>query len=318
MKILVGENNIVQRIITGSIEFDVDFNGFNFTKIDNLYCQPIDENTVKIYDFLESNLPKYYTNCCYTYDESKPNEMTFIDDEISNYTIVNEFKIILMTKNDKIFNKIKYIYYDQYDNMYDLSMVKNYIVNLDLTDNTIIEYEYNGKKYTINELLHIVDINKLFYQTCYNKKIELENTIEFDCTSISTFEMFGEIEDYWPKENEKLNLDGTISIVIPNKFKLGATINKNIIDADGIDNVEVSITLYYDDVIYSGADGISWFVPVLGIDGNQIDMVEITLINGQTTINWSIDKKGIYSFRMDLVRPNPKASIPDNIEIIAK
>ena len=321
MRILV-KNNIVYCIIEKSIEFDVNIKSQSFTKIDGKYHTNLIESEVEIYDYLEDNLPKNYCNLCFTYNEADPNNMTIIEDRELDVLHVSKSK--LLEGNNKLYEKIKYNnYYDEYNNKYDTSIqFSHYLQSLNLSDvsNNPSMYTYENEEYTINELLHMQTIKNQFYSICEQKKNELDMVIEVDNTSVSILEMFGEIEDYWPKENEKLNLDGTISNLnfIPNKFRLGAIVDKNTIDADGIDNVEVTITLYYDDVIYTAADGITWYVPILGIDDNQIDMVEIVLINGQSVINWSIDKKGIYSFRLDLVRPKPKASIPENIEIIAK
>ena len=238
--------------------------------------------------------------------------------------LIAELKKNKIGENDtEYFNKIKYdCFVDENDNIYETSQeFYDFIKSNELKirnniNNSQIQYSFDNKHYTANQLLKNIKVIENFYQTCDAKRTEVVNAINnlSDLNDIYNFD----ISSYWPSENQKLNLDGTISNVIINKFHLEVSADKEIIDADGSDSVTVNFSLYYDEDIYLGADDVTWYVPILNIDGNQEDLVEITLNNGEGNIVWNSSKKGIFSFRMDLIRPIPKALMPNNIEIIAK
>jgi len=317
MKILV-KDNIVLCVVKNSFEiFD------KYSMIDGVIYNNIDaSDNIIDYDYLVENMPVFYNNQCYSYDDNDPTSMTLILEKEND--VVELYKNKYLFENDTLYNKCRISnYYDDNDIIYDTTDKFRYFIDQNIeilknnTNNNSIIYTYDNKNYTTKELLKQHTIINKFHFVCYDKKIEIMNLIN-NLSSIFDLESFPAISDLWPAENQKLNLDGTISDIVENKFKLVSSVNKNIIDADGVDEVNLTLVLEYNGDVYTAADGLIWYVPVLGIDGNQIDLVEAVLNSGVINITWSTNTKGIYSFRLDLVRPIPKASLPENIEVIAK
>jgi hypothetical protein len=101
-------------------------------------------------------------------------------------------------------------------------------------------------------------------------------------------------------------------------YRITCNTDKEIISADGQDYVTANVTLYKNDVINNDFDNISWFIPIIGIDGAQKDLLEFILTDGQGSATWSTTNKGIYTVRLDMIRPKTKARLASNVEVIAK
>jgi len=281
-----------------------------------------------IYDVDESVIPDFYLNGYFYFDSTATESPFSIIPEKENQLVEYFNNQLNLSINLELYHENKYnkSYIDANDNLYDTSQeFYNYICDHKLEiennlNNDLPQYIYKTKLYTGIQLLNYLDKIEEYYEICDNKYNEIRDYIFNTRNSYATLNSVTEsdIINKWPQSNQKLNIDGTISEIRENKFTLDISVSKSIISLSSSETTDITFTLLYDNVIYDGADGISWFVPVINIDGNQADLLEIILNNGMGTINWTIDKKGIYTFRMDLVRPKPLAKLPNNIEIIVK
>lgn len=110
----------------------------------------------------------------------------------------------------------------------------------------------------------------------------------------------------------------TDSFFTPINYELKISADKTNIAADGSDTVTVTGQIYYDGVLSSNFDGQAMYIPVVGIDGVQHDLLKVSFSGGETTVTWNTTKKGIYTVRLDLVRPETNIDLQSNIEIIAE
>jgi len=107
-------------------------------------------------------------------------------------------------------------------------------------------------------------------------------------------------------------------LVEEDEYLLEIAADKTVIVADGQDKAVCTCTLYKNGEVCSEFDGVEWFVPIIDITGVQADLIELTLQEGQATYEFSTTRPGIYTVRLDLIRPQTRAKLADNIEIIAK
>ena len=105
--------------------------------------------------------------------------------------------------------------------------------------------------------------------------------------------------------------------VIP-PLTMSATLNKTIITADNTDTLVATVQLKRGEELTSEKDGTTWYVPVLGIDGVQYDLLKFVVTNGEATASWTTSRKGIYTVRIDMIRPKTTLTLPENIEVIAE
>ena len=99
---------------------------------------------------------------------------------------------------------------------------------------------------------------------------------------------------------------------------MSATLNKTIITADNTDTLVATVQLKRGEELTTEYDGTTWYVPVLGIDGVQYDLLKFAVTNGEATASWTTSRKGIYTVRVDMIRPKTNLTLPENIEVIVE
>ena len=309
----------IDTIVQGlSIENDIELTD-EFCIIDNIIYNDITTDNAIVYDVSDDKKPKYYYNDCYIYGgvnfymppENEPKIVRYHKSYLKSFT------------NDFFENKKSYGAYLSDDTFIDTdNKLYNFVCSIisqaknhPLTFNYILFDGSNSITYTSADIIKLNNGIENHYQACDNKYEEVVQLIE-DCSTLDEFDNL-DLDSYLPKENQRLNLDGTINTIIPNLFSLDITIDKKSIVANGEDNVTATIKLLYNGNLSSYSDGDMWYIPILGIDGNQADLISFAFENGEGTIIWNTSKRGIYTIRMDLIRPKPKATISGNLEIIA-
>lgn len=168
---------------------------------------------------------------------------------------------------------------------------------------------------------HITDLNFEDFTPSSEQQDRLdalnaENVPEGFKSSASTYVEKGELPS--DDDGNVLSKFSNLSGEVVEPLELHASTDKETIKADGSDSATVKIELKRGDEHSSEYDDTKWYVPVLGLDGVQRDLLKVVLDEGQGEVSWSTDRPGIYTVRMDMVRPKTSLKMPDNLEIIAE